>query len=105
MLFSAMGLVVLAAAWPKYAKRQARLELQYHAGQEITRRRVEGTSEARPPGHEGERAPPPAGQLIISLWPICAVLVLVGVASAIMFWRGRRAQIGLARQPPPKGAP
>ncbi len=102
LIFSCMGLAVLATAWPKYVRRQARIELQYHASQEITRRRVQGEAAARVPGDEGEAVPPAAGELIISLWPIALVLLLAASASAVMLRRSRRA----LTQPrsPPNGA-
>jgi hypothetical protein len=90
MLFSAAGLVVLLVVWPKYSERQRRLELQYHARQEIARRRVEGEPQARESGQEGQTAPPATGELLITLWPIALVLVALLVFSAVMFRRDRR---------------
>ena len=94
MLFCAAGLVVLLVIWPKYLKRQGRLELQYHAGQEITRRRLEGAQQPREPGAEGSEAPPAEGEVLITLWPLSAVLVALLVVSAVMFRRGRRLPHG-----------
>ena len=54
MLFSAAGLIVLVIVWPKYSARQGRLELQFRATQEATRRKVEGTPVTREPGEEGD---------------------------------------------------
>jgi hypothetical protein len=93
MLFCAAGLVILAVAWPQYAKRQARIELQYHAGQEIMRRRATGEAAARQPGQEGAAQPPVAGEPMIRLWPIAALLALALAVSAAMFWRGRTASL------------
>jgi hypothetical protein len=87
MAFSAAGLVLLTIIAPKYAQRQRRLEMQYYARQEITRRRVEGAPAAREPGHEGEAAPPEAGELIIPLWPLGTVLAALLAGSALMTWR------------------
>ncbi len=92
MLFCATGLVVLLVVWPKYSERQRRLELQYHARQEIARRRVEGEPAAREAGQEGDEAPPAAGELMITLWPIALVLVLLLLFSASMFHRSRRTE-------------
>ncbi len=44
MIFSAAGVLFLLAFSAKYAARQRRLEMQYYARQEITRRQVEGTT-------------------------------------------------------------
>lgn len=99
MLFCATGLVVLLLVWPKYSERQRRLELQYHARQEIARRRVEGEPPARATGQEGAAAPPAAGELLVTLWPIALVLVVLLALSAAMYRRGRRAATG-APQPP-----
>jgi hypothetical protein len=92
MLFCAAGLVALGLLWPKYSKRQARLELQYHAGQEITRRKAQGEPQAREVGHEGQKPPPGQGELIVTLWPIAAALVGLLVISATMYWRGHRTR-------------
>ncbi len=98
MLFCATGLVVLLIVWPKYSERQRRLELQYHARQEIARRRVEGEPSRRTTGQEGEAAPPAAGELLITLWPIALVLLALLVLSAAMYRRGRHTA---ARASPP----
>jgi hypothetical protein len=103
LLFSAAGLVFLAVAWPKYVRRQGRLELQYYAGEEITRRRAEGAPAARDVGQEGSQPPPPAGELIVTLWPIAAILVGMMIVSAFMLRRSRRAHAALARLPPGGG--
>jgi hypothetical protein len=99
MLFSAAGLVVLLIAWPKYSERQRRLELQYHARQEIARRRVEGEPQARETGQEGQTAPPAKGELLITLWPIAVVLVVLLAFSAAMFRRDRRRILADPHQP------
>jgi hypothetical protein len=90
MLFCATGLVVLLAVWPKYSERQRRLELQYHARQEIARRRVEGEPAARKTGQEGDEAPPATGELMITLWPIALILALLLTFSVAMVRRSRR---------------
>ena len=97
MVFSAAGLLVLVIAWPKYIQRQARIELQYRASQEVTRRRVEGEPSARPRGQEGDARPPAAGELLVPLWPIGVALALVLCIAAIMFVRGRRRAIETRR--------
>ncbi len=89
MIFCAAGTMFLLAAWPQYAKRQRRLEMQYHARQEIARRQVEGTAPAREPGQEGSAPPPVAGDLIISLWPLVALFAALFAISATMLWRNR----------------
>jgi hypothetical protein len=104
MLFSAAGLLVLAMLWPKYVQRQARLELQFRAGEEMARRGFEGEAPARPPGQEGEAPPPQAGTPIVTLWPIAVALALLLAVSGGMFWRTRRAAAGAWRAPP-GGAP
>jgi hypothetical protein len=103
MVFSAAGLVVLAVLWPKYVQRQARLELQYRASREVTRRQAAGEVAARLPGQEGDAAPPAAGELLIPLWPLGAVLVVVLGVSTGMVLRGRRAARD-GTQPRPPGA-
>ncbi len=105
MIFSAAGLVVLGVAWPKYVQRQARIELQYRASQEVTRRRVEGEVAARGPGQEGDAAPPATGELLIPLWPIGAVLVVVFGVSASLYWRSRRPAADGPQAPPPGAVP
>src|SRR5947209_3780978 len=70
-IFSAAGVMFLVAFSPKYAARQRRLEMQYYARQEITRRQVEGSGPAHGPGQEA--APPAPGELIIPLWPLVAL--------------------------------
>ena len=103
MLFSAAGLIVLVIVWPKYSARQGRLELQFRATQEATRRKVEGTPVAREPGEEGDAAPPAAGELIVKLWPISLALAALLIGSSTMFWRSQRAATGadLASSEPP----
>lgn len=91
MLFSAAGLIVLVIVWPKYSARQGRLELQFRATQEATRRKVEGTPVAREPGEEGDAAPPAPGELIVKLWPISLALAALLIGSSTMFWRSQRA--------------
>jgi hypothetical protein len=99
MLFCAAGTVFLLAAWPQYAKRQRRLEMQYHARQEIARRQVEGTAPAREPGEEGSAPPPVAGELIISLWPLVALFAALFAISAALLWRNRRPWAVASSQP------
>jgi hypothetical protein len=104
MMFSAVGLVALVAMLPKYGRRQGRLELKYHAEQEIARRQpgeVPGSGASR----DGAEAPPPAGQRIVTLWPIGLVLTLVSAISAAMYWRSRRAGRRAVDEPPPRVAP
>ena len=98
-MFCAAGLLVLLAVWPKYAQRQGRLELQYRAEQEVTRRRFEGEAVARPVGQEGDARPPESGDLIIRLWPIAVVLAPLLTFSAFMFWRGRRSPLAESNGP------
>jgi len=93
MLFSAAGLIVLVIVWPKYSARQGRLELQFRATQEATRRKVEGTPVAREPGEEGDAAPPAAGELIVKLWPISLALAALLIGSSTMYWRSHRARV------------
>lgn len=100
MLFSGVGVALLLAASPKYAARQHRLEMQYYARETITRRQVEGTSEAREPGQEGSAAPPAAGELIIPLWPLLIVFTAVFASSATILWRTRRATDRTVETPP-----
>lgn len=98
-MFCAAGLLALLVVWPKYAQRQGRLELQYRAEQEVTRRRFEGEAVARPVGQEGDLRPPESGDLIIGLWPIAIVLFLLLAFSAVMFWRGRRWPLAASDAP------
>ncbi len=90
MLFSAVGVVLLLAMSPKYARRQRQLEMQYYARQEIARRQVEGTSDPREPGQEGSVAPPADGELIIPLWPLVSLFATSFAISAALVWRGAR---------------
>jgi tryptophan-rich sensory protein len=94
MLFSAAGVMFLLAFSPKYGARQQRLEMQYYARQEITRRQVEG------PGASGPEAEPPApGELIIPLWPLVALFSASFAISAALAWRStRRAVAPASRQ-------
>lgn len=89
LVFSAAALVALVLIWPQYAKRQRRLEMQYQAHEEMTRRRVTGEARAREPGKEGDAPPPAVGELIIPLWPLLVVLVGVIGVSAHMLRRAR----------------
>ncbi len=99
LLFSAAGIVFLLAFSPKYAERQRRLEMQYYARQEIARRQVEGTDEARQPGQEGAAPPPAAGELIIPLWPLLLVFGAMFAFSAARLWQGARLGAGRASRP------
>ena len=90
MLFGAVGVLLLVAMLPRYGKRQHRLEMQYHARQEIARRQVEGTVAAREPGEEGAAPPPVAGDLIIPLGPLLALFTGLFAISATFLWRSRR---------------
>ena len=105
MVFSAMGVVLLLAISPKYAKRQGRLELQYQAHQEIARRQVEGSSAMREPGEEGSAAPPGLGELIIPLRPLMLVFVVLFAISAGMLYRARRAMAGSITEASPGAKP
>lgn len=87
LLFSAAGLILLAAMTPKYSTRQRRLEMQYYARQEIAKRQVEGEPAAREVGDEGTAPPPAPGELIIPLWPLGIVLAATLVLSGTMLWR------------------
>jgi hypothetical protein len=76
--------------------------MQYHARQEIARRKVEGTSVSRDPGEEGSAAPPAAGELIIPLWPLAAACAALTVVSAICLWRDQRP-LAEPLNPPDRG--
>jgi hypothetical protein len=91
MLFCGGGLVLLLALSPKYAKRQGRLEMQYHARQETLRRHVEGESAVRPAGQEGSVRPPAPGELIIPLAPLLVLFAALCAISAGLLWRARRS--------------
>jgi hypothetical protein len=105
MIFSAMGVVLLLAISPKYAKRQGRLELQYQARQEIARRQVEGASAMREPGEEGSAAPPVPGELIIPLWPLMLLFAVLFAIAAGMLYRARRAMVGSITEANPGAKP
>jgi hypothetical protein len=90
LLFCAGGVVFLLAMGPKYAQRQRRLELQYHARQEMLRRQAEGRFEAREPGQEGDAAPPVPGELIIPIWPLAILFSIGALGAAWMLARSRR---------------
>ena len=90
MLFCATGTMFLLVMLPRYGQRQRRLEMQYHARQEIARRQVEGTAPAREPGEEGSAPPPVAGELIIPLWPLLALFSTLFAISAALLWQNRR---------------
>jgi hypothetical protein len=89
MIFSAAGVTLLLAMSPKYAARQRRLEMQYYARQEITRRQVEGSADERSKGPTV--APPASGELIIPLWPLVALFSASFVVSVTLLWRSARA--------------
>jgi hypothetical protein len=89
LLFSLAGLVALVVISPQYAKRQRRLEMQYQAREEMTRRQLTGEPRARDPGDEGEAPPPAPGDLIIPLWPLELALVVVGGLAGRMLWQSR----------------
>jgi hypothetical protein len=105
MIFSAMGVTLLLAISPKYAKRQGRLELQYQARQEITRRQVEGSGAMREPGEEGSAAPPGPGELIIPLWPLVLLFAVLFALAAGMLYRARRSMAGSIREANPGAKP
>ncbi len=94
MIFSAAGVLLLLAFSAKYAARQRRLEMQYYARQEITRRQVEGT--AQPAGAEGEAKPPLPGELIIPIWPLVSLFTAGGAIAAAMAWRATRRPLAAA---------
>jgi hypothetical protein len=98
MLFCAAGTLVLAVASPQYAKRQHRLEMQYHARREIERRQLEGTAQLDP-----DVAPPSAEELVIPLWPLIAFFAGLCAFSAFMLWRLKR--VTAARDPEKLPAP
>jgi hypothetical protein len=95
LVFSLVGLVGLAAIRDKYGKRQAGIERQYQA-------RERTAEQAAVAGKDGEAAdaihttdvPLPAyatpGHNLISIWPLFVLLVVVGVAAAILLARERR---------------
>ena len=89
MIFSAAAALFLLGFSTKYAARQRRLEMQYYARQEITRRQVEGTP--TPADGPGEVAPPAPGELIIPIWPLVTLLALSSAVSAVLAWRSTRA--------------
>jgi hypothetical protein len=87
MIFSAAGVVLLLVIWPRYTKRQRRLEMQYYARREIERRKVAGAPPARDPGQEGSEPPPQPGELIIPLWPLVALFTALLAISVTMLVR------------------
>jgi hypothetical protein len=104
LLFSLAGLAALLLISSQYAKRQRRLEMQYQARQEMTRRQVTGEPKARASGEEGDAAPPAPGELIIPLWPVAVALVVVAAVAARMLVRSRAtaaAAIDTQRGAPP----
>jgi hypothetical protein len=105
MVFSAMGVVLLLAISPKYARRQGRLELQYQARQEIARRQVEGTAATRESGAEGSAAPPAPGELIIRLGPLVLLFAVLFAIAAGMLYRARRAIARSIEEENPGGKP
>jgi len=104
LLFAVAGMLSLLVISSKYSKRQGRLELQYQAHQEKARRQVEGVPSAREAGEEGDMAPPPAGELIIPLWPLVTLLAAIGTGSAVMLWHGNR-QSNMAAPPSNREGP
>ena len=90
LLFALAGLVALLIISSQYARRQRRLEMQYQAREEMTRRQVVGEPKARERGDEGDAPPPALGELIIPLWPVGAALLAVAAFSAHMLARSRR---------------
>lgn len=91
-LFGLAGVAALAAIGPKYVRRQAKIEQQYYAREEILRRQVERPAEAGAKRAE-DKAAPGRGELLIPLWPVVAVLLgLLLAASGVwaVFGRERR---------------
>jgi hypothetical protein len=105
LVFSLVGLAGLAAIHDKYGKRQAGIERQYQARE----RTAEQVAVA---GKDGEAAdtiqptdvPLPAyatpGHNLISIWPLFALLSVLGLVAAIMLSRERsRKQMWLFENP------
>jgi hypothetical protein len=95
LLFSLMGIVALAAIHDKYGKRQAGIERQYQARE----RTAEQVAAVGKEGAAADRIQPtdvplPAyatpGHNLISIWPLFALLSVLGVVAAIMLSRERR---------------
>jgi hypothetical protein len=103
LLFSTGAFVALALIAPQYAQRQRRLEMQFQARREVTRRQMAGERVARAPGSEGEAPPPALGELIIPLWPLALAAASFTAVSAAMFWRDRRR--ALFANEHPEGGP
>lgn len=94
LVFVLVGLVGLAAIHDKYGKRQAGIERQYQA-RERTAEQVAAVGNAESgDGNTVEDVPLPAyatpGHNLISIWPLFAILALLGVVAAIMLSRERK---------------
>ena len=88
-----MGSVGLAAIHDKYGKRQAGIERQYQA-RERTAEQVAAVGKAESgDGKAAEEVPLPAyatGHNLISIWPLFAILAVLGVVAAFMLSRERK---------------
>lgn len=94
LVFVLVGLVGLAAIHDKYGKRQAGIERQYQA-RERTAEQVAAVGKAESgDGKAAEDVPLPAyatpGHNLISIWPLFAILAVLGVVAAFMLSRERK---------------
>jgi hypothetical protein len=92
LAFSLMALLALVAIGGKYGRRQTRLELQYQARDRIAERRAAANNPdaaERIDDQASRREFASAGNNLIPLWPLAAILFLVAVFSAVMLSRDR----------------
>lgn len=80
LLFSVVGLVLLAMFSGQIGKRQARLERQYQARERVMEQAVDDPTRR-------EYASP--DNTLIAIWPLAVLLVAAAVGSATMVWRDR----------------
>ena len=86
-LFGVFGLAALAAIGPKYVRRQALIERQFYAREEIVRRQSQSAEDRAASTAQPAEAPP--GELLIPLRPLA--LLLSGVLLVLfIIWALRR---------------
>ena len=89
-LFGVFGLAALAAIGPKYVRRQALIERQYYAREEIVRRQSESPEDRAASKAQPAEAPP--GELLIPLRPLALLLSAILLVLFVVWTLRRQAQ-------------